>query len=119
MHRDREPLVWLCALRALFGDLSAASVPLFHASPVGQDAREARLRVRAWAIVAAVSKQGVSGAAGPDGAISGSPRSLLAVLGNRLITALGSTSPSIVCAACRAAGRQTMTLSQPYYTGWT
>ncbi len=45
------------AIRSLFGSLPAAAGPLFSASAASEDLKDAKMRVRAWALMSSQAKQ--------------------------------------------------------------
>ena len=56
--RDREDLVVVEAIKALFGSLPSGSGPLFSAASLPEDNRkDVRLKARAWKLVSHEAKQ--------------------------------------------------------------
>ena len=56
--RDREDLVVVEAIKALFGSLPSGSGPLFSAAPLPEDnQKDIRLKARAWKLVSHEAKQ--------------------------------------------------------------
>ncbi|KAK9919131.1 hypothetical protein WJX75_009619 [Coccomyxa subellipsoidea] len=102
--RDKEELVVLEAIRALFGSLPAAAGPLFSASPTSEDWKDVKMRARAWALMSSKAKQA---AVFIPGLQSEAGANLMGSVGAAVTTALQSGSAPSVCAGCRSAEAMT------------